>query len=143
MTAIMQSVNSKGAVGTRPAAPDLFYSVCLLLKLTYVRLSLIHISCSEQVDETLGADIRIQALDQLRTLGCNAPVALAGLAGAAQVAAHCQQSRGADVACVRAERDGLEPVSYTHLDVYKRQPYTNSSLSTLHSEENLSFLKEV
>ena len=33
----MQSVNSKGAVGTRPAAPDLFYSVCLLLKLTYVR----------------------------------------------------------------------------------------------------------
>ena len=68
------------------------------------------IPCSEQVDETLGADIRIQALDQLRTLGCNAPVALAGLAGAAQVAAHCQQSRGADIACVRAERDSLEQI---------------------------------
>ena len=36
-------------------------------------------------------------------------------------AARLQLSHGADALLVRLERDGPEPVSYTHLDVYKRQ----------------------
>ena len=43
--------------------------------------------CRKEVFQSFTADIRIQTLYQLRTLGCNAPVALALLAGAAQMAA--------------------------------------------------------
>ena len=41
----------------------------------------------DEVDQALRADIRVEALDQIGTLGRDAPVALAGLAGAAQMAA--------------------------------------------------------
>ena len=64
----------------------------------------------DEVDQALRADIRVEALDQIGTLGRDAPVALAGLAGAAQVAAHGEQGAGCDVAGVRAERDGLQQI---------------------------------
>ena len=56
----------------------------------------------DQIDQPLIADFRIQPLDQLRTLGRDAPVALARLAGAAQVAAQRQQRRRGDIYRVRA-----------------------------------------
>ncbi len=52
----------------------------------------------------------IQPLDQLRPLGGDAPVAPAGLAGAAQVAAHGQQRGRGDIAGVRAQGDGLDHI---------------------------------
>ena len=45
-------------------------------------------------------------------------------------ASNCQQARQI---FTRQQLDGAVPVSYTHLDVYKRQPYSsqiNSALAT-------------
>ena len=56
---------------------------------------------SHQIDKTLAANIRVQAFDQLRTLGSDAPIAFAALAGAAQVAAQSQHGGGGDIAGIR------------------------------------------
>src|SRR5699024_476671 len=64
--------------------------------------------CVHKVCEPRAADIGIQTLNKLRTLGRDAPVALADLAGAAEVTAECEQSRGRDIAGVGAERDRLD-----------------------------------
>ncbi len=63
-----------------------------------------------EVDKALAADLRVQALDELGALGRNAPVALAGLAGAAQVAAQRKQGGGRDIGRVRAERNSFQQV---------------------------------
>ena len=46
-----------------------------------------------EVHQALVRDIRIEALNEVCALSCDAPVALAGVAAPAKVAAHRQQSR--------------------------------------------------
>ena len=63
-----------------------------------------------QIDKPLRPDVGVKPLDQIGALGGDAPVALAGLAGAAEVTAERQQRRRGDVAGVRAERDRFHHV---------------------------------
>ena len=65
---------------------------------------------SHQVHQPLIADLRVQPLHKLRPLGCNAPVALAGLTAAAQVAAQSKKRRRTDVHCVRTQCNGLDHI---------------------------------
>ena len=59
----------------------------------------------DQIHEPSAADVGIQTLDEVGPLGRDAPVALAGLAASAQVAAQREQRRRADVAGVTDGRD--------------------------------------
>ena len=52
----------------------------------------------DKVHQALVADVRVEALHKVGALGCDAPVALAGLAASAQMAAERQKCRRADVA---------------------------------------------
>ncbi len=63
-----------------------------------------------EIDQASVADLRIQALDQIRALGCDTPVASANLAGAAQVTPERNQRRGRNIDRIRAERDGLDHI---------------------------------
>ena len=64
----------------------------------------------EQVNQAFGTDVRIQAFYQFGALGCNAPVALAVLAGAAQMAAERQQGSRCDINRIRAECNRLDDI---------------------------------
>ena len=64
----------------------------------------------DEVDEPLVADLGIETLDELGTLRRNAPVALAAVAGAAEVTPERQKRRRADIAGIRAQCDRLDEV---------------------------------
>ena len=64
----------------------------------------------DEVDEPLVADVGIEALDKLGTLRHNAPVALAAVAGAAEVTPERQKRRRTDIAGVCAQCDRLDEV---------------------------------
>ena len=64
----------------------------------------------DKIHKALIADVRVEALHKVGTLGCDAPVALAGLAASAQMAAERQKCRRADVARICTERDGLDNI---------------------------------
>ena len=64
----------------------------------------------DKVHKALIADVRVEALHKVGALGCDAPVALAGLAASAQMAAERQKCRRADVARICTERDGLDNI---------------------------------
>ena len=66
--------------------------------------------CGHQIHKPLAANIRVQPLHQLRTLGGNAPVALAALTAAAQVAAHRQQRSRGNIAGIGTQRNGLDHI---------------------------------
>ena len=63
-----------------------------------------------QIDEAFRALVGVQPLDQLRALRGDAPRASAALTGAAEVAAHGDQRRRADIAGVRPQSHGLDHV---------------------------------
>ena len=64
----------------------------------------------DKIHKALVADVRVKALHKVGALGCDAPVALAGLAASAQMAAERQKCRRADVASICTERDGLDNI---------------------------------
>ena len=67
----------------------------------------------DKVHKALIADVRVEALHKVGTLGCDAPVALAGLAASAQMAAERQKCRRADVAriCTEPVEESITPLT--------------------------------
>ena len=66
-----------------------------------------------QIDKPLTADIGIQTFHKIRTLGCDAPVALAALTGTAKVTAHSQQCGSCHIAGIGTQSDCLDHVRCT------------------------------
>ena len=68
------------------------------------------IPCVHEVHETAGGYLGVKALYEIGALRRYAPVALAGVAASAQVAAHGKQRGGCDINRVGAERYRLYDV---------------------------------
>ena len=66
--------------------------------------------CGDKVDQTAHAVLRVEPGGQFGTLGRDAPIAQALLAGAAQMAAKRHQRGRADIDCVRAKRDRFDDI---------------------------------
>ena len=69
--------------------------------------------CGHEVHEPLASDIGIKSLNKVGTLCSDTPVALAGLAGTAEVTSECKNGSRCDVASIRTESHSLDNVGRT------------------------------
>ncbi|MPM96032.1 hypothetical protein SDC9_143188 [bioreactor metagenome] len=64
----------------------------------------------QEVTQPLSGYVRVEALNEFVALRGDAPVALAGVARAAHMAAHGDKRGAGDIHGVGAERDGLDNI---------------------------------